>query len=277
MTPPLPGHASAGVIGWPVAQSKSPLIHRFWLNKLGIDGDYGRFPVHPDHLGTAIRALPALGLRGVNVTMPHKIALLAYLDHIDASAAALGAVNTVWTLPDGTISGTNTDIDGILEPLRHHDLAGRRAIIAGTGGAARAALQAVRRCDVAQVTIMARDSAKAQALLEAASVVGSVVPFDAPLIAAADVGLFFNATSLGMTGQPPLPFDVARLPVTAVVFDAVYSPLVTPLLAAAAMRGMPVIDGLQMLVGQAAVAFEIFFGATAPRQHDAELRELLTR
>jgi shikimate dehydrogenase len=277
MTAELPVPAVAGVIGWPVAHSKSPLIHRFWLEKLGIDGDYGRFPVAPGQLGPALRALPALGLRGVNVTIPHKVAVLAYLDSVDDRAAAMGAVNTVWVGADGSINGSNTDIDGILEPLRDCPLAGRGAIIAGSGGAARAALQALRHRTIGHVKMIARDAAKAQALLDAAGLAGTVIDFAAPLVAGDDVALFFNATSLGMAGQPPLPVDVARLPPATTVFDAVYAPLETPLLAAAAACGLPVIDGLQMLVGQAATAFERFFGVVAPRQHDAELKGVLTR
>jgi shikimate dehydrogenase len=273
----LPVPAVAGVIGWPVAHSKSPLIHRFWLEKCGIDGDYGRFPVAPAHLGGAIRALPALGLRGANITIPHKVAVLAHLDSIDGRAAAMGAVNTVWVDADGGINGTNTDIDGILEPLRGCALAGRGAIIAGSGGAARAALQALRQREIGHVTMIARDAAKACALLDAAGLAGSVIDFATPVAADDDVALFFNATSLGMAGQPALPFDVAKLPPATTVFDAVYAPLITPLLAAAAARGLPVIDGLQMLIGQAATAFERFFGAPAPRQHDAELKGVLTR
>ena len=114
MNVPLP--PSAGVIGWPVAHSKSPLIHRFWLTKLGIDGDYGRFPVHPDSLGTAIRALPALGLRGVNVTVPHKVAVMDHLDRVDPVAARIGAVNTV-VVEAGELVGYNTDARGFMEPL----------------------------------------------------------------------------------------------------------------------------------------------------------------
>ena len=116
MTAPLP--PVAGVIGWPVAHSKSPRIHRFWLHKLGLDGDYSRFPVHPDNLAAAIRSLPALGLRGVNVTIPHKIAVMAHLDAIDASARSLGAVNTVIVRADAGLVGANTDVEGILEPIR---------------------------------------------------------------------------------------------------------------------------------------------------------------
>ena len=269
--------ASSGIFGWPVAQSKSPLIHRFWLGKLGIDGDYSRFPVHPEQLGAALRALPALGLRGVNITVPHKIAVMDHLDSIDASARALGAVNTVSVTPDGRLAGANTDVDGVLEPTRHLDMRGRAVIIAGTGGAARAAVTAAARAGAGWLTILARDAAKAAALLENTGLPGAVAGLDARWPHADDAVLFCNATSLGMIGQPALPVELGQLPVAATVFDAVYAPLETPLLAAARARGMPVIDGLQMLVGQAATAFEIFFGAPAPRQHDTELRALLMR
>lgn len=267
----------AGVIGWPVAHSKSPLIHRFWLAKLGLDGDYSRFPVHPDNLGAAIRAIPALGLVGVNVTVPHKVAVMEHLDDIDDSARAVGAVNTVKLLADGRLGGANTDIEGILEPTRHLVLAAREIIIAGTGGAARAALAAAVIAGAGWVTILARDQDKAVALLRSAQQQGTVLPIDGPLPPSPETALFFNATTLGMAGQPPLPVDLGALPPAATVFDAVYAPLETPLLAAARRRGLATIDGLQMLIGQAALAFEIFFGHPAPREHDAELRALLTR
>lgn len=266
--------ASAGIFGWPVAHAKSPIIHRFWLGKVGLDGDYGRFPVHPDDLGTAIRALPSLGLRGVNITVPHKIAILEHLDVVAASAQAMGAVNTVTVDSDGRLSGANTDVDGILEAIRHLDLTGRRVVIAGAGGAARAALAAVVGAGAGTVTILARDLAKATGLLDSADVVGNVLDFG-DAWGGDEVALFFNATTLGMVGQPPLPVDLACLPVDATVFDAVYVPLETSLLAAARSCGLPVIDGLQMLIGQAATAFEAFFGVAAPRRFDVELRALL--
>jgi shikimate dehydrogenase len=273
VTAPLP--ASAGVIGWPVTHSKSPLIHRFWLAKLGIDGDYGRFPVHPARLRDAVRALPALGLRGVNVTVPHKLAVMDHLDTVDATAAAIGAVNTVKVLADGRLGGANTDVAGILEAVRHLDLAGRAMMIAGTGGAARAALAAARIAGIGWVTVLARDQRKGDALLAGFGQTGIVAPFDMAW-PTDNVALVFNATTLGMARQPSLPVDLARLGAGVTVFDAVYAPLETPLLVQARALGMPVIDGLQMLVGQAATAFEMFFGAPAPRQHDAELRALLT-
>lgn len=266
---------SAGVIGWPVAHSKSPRIHRFWLEKLGIDGDYGRFPVHPDGLSTAVRALPALGLRGINVTVPHKLAVMDHLDRLSPAAIAVGAVNTVVVEADGTLFGTNTDVDGIVEPLRTAGLQGRKVVIAGTGGAARAALAAMQALETGEITLLARDFAKAQALLAAMNTPNArVLPFEKAALAG-DSALFFNATTLGMTGQPPLPVDLAGFSRAMTVFDAVYAPLETPLLAAAKGLGMPVIDGLAMLVGQAATAFALFYGAAAPRQHDETLRERL--
>lgn len=266
---------TAGVIGWPVAHSKSPRIHRFWLEKLGIDGDYGRFPVHPDALSTAIRALPALGLRGINVTVPHKLAVMDHLDRLSPAAIAVGAVNTVVVEADGTLFGTNSDVDGIVEPLRNAGLRGRKMVIAGTGGAARAALAAMQALKVGEITLLARDSGKAEALLTAMNITDArVLPFEKAGLAG-ESALFFNATTLGMTGNPRLPVDLAGFSQAMRVFDAVYAPLETPLLADARHLGMPTIDGLAMLVGQAATAFALFYGAQAPRQHDETLRKLL--
>ena len=266
---------SAGVIGWPVAHSKSPRIHRFWLEKLGIDGDYSRFPVHPDTLAMAIRALPALGLRGINVTVPHKLAVMDHLDRLSPAASAVGAVNTVVVEGDGTLFGTNTDVDGIVEPLRTADLRGKKVVIAGSGGAARAALAAMQALETGEITLLARDFGKAEALLAAMNITQArVLPFEKAALAG-DSALFFNATTLGMTGNPPLPVDLAAFSRSMTVFDAVYAPLETPLLAGARALGMPVIDGLAMLVGQAATAFELFFGAEAPRRHDETLRKRL--
>ena len=269
--------AVAGVIGWPVKHSKSPLIHRFWLAKLGIDGDYCRFPVAPGRLGEFIRALPAMGLRGVNVTIPHKLAVLPFLDDIDDTAAAVGAVNCIKVFPDGRTRGANTDIAGICAPLAAHPVAGREVIILGSGGAARAALAAAQFLGASLVTIMARDTGKASTMMQKAGEQGKVLPWSGSLPNSPEATLLFNATSLGMDGQPPLNIDLSVLPDDAVVFDAVYVPLETGLLRTARARGLVTIDGLEMLVGQAALAFEMFFGIAPPRQHDGELRTMLTR
>ncbi len=277
---------SAGIIGWPVAHSKSPAIHRFWLGRLGLDGDYGRFPVVPENLGAAIKALPTLGLRGVNVTVPHKQAVIPFLDRLDPLAAKIGAVNTV-VVEEGALVGYNTDAAGFLEPLgpllRDRHLY-RMARVLGAGGAARAVAHALWS-EGFDLVIAARDVSKATALRAEFDAEDNrtcaLDHFAAPTDFAFDnragiLDLIVNTTPLGMTGQPPLAFDFSHAPPGAVVYDAVYAPLETPLLREARVRGHPVIDGLSMLIGQAAAAFEKFFGEPAPREHDAELRAMLT-
>lgn len=285
MSAPLP--PSAGVIGWPVAHSKSPAIHRFWLDKLGIDGDYGRFPVEPDRLGEAIRALPALGLRGVNVTVPHKQAVMTHLDRIDEQARRIGAVNTV-VVEDGALVGYNSDAPGFLEPLRpllERPWLFTMARIIGTGGAALAIAQALHD-EGFTIVVVGRDLDKARALRAGFapddSLIATLDSFRAPLDfewtdRSGVLDLVVNATTLGMAGQPALDLDFSNVPPGAIVYDIVYAPLETPLLAEARARGHATIDGLAMLIGQAAVAFEKFFGVAPPRAYDAELRELLTR
>ncbi len=269
----MTGPIVAGVIGWPVAHSKSPVIHRFWLAKAGVDGEYSRFPVAPEALGDAVRSMAALGISGVNVTVPHKVAVMAHLDTLDETAQAVGAVNFVKRLPDGRLGGVNTDIDGVYGPLLGHGLEGREVVVVGAGGAARAAVVALRNLGVGWINLLVRDEDKGATMLKSLGQPGLVLPMDGPFSEAA---LLFNATTAGMHGQPPLAIDLGGMAADGIVFDAVYAPLETPLLAAARARGLTVIDGLEMLIGQAALAFEMLYGVPAPRAHDAELRALLT-
>lgn len=271
---------SAGVIGWPVAHSRSPLIHRFWLDRLGLDGDYGRFAVAPDRLAQAIAALPALGLAGVNVTVPHKQAVIRSLDRVDPAAAAIGAVNTV-VVEDGRLAGYNSDAPGFLEPLGDIGGGAGRAVVIGAGGAARAVIHALAGAGF-RVDIANRDVAKAERL---AMELGGPGSGAMPLAALADldlsvdgsrINLIVNTSILGMTGAPPLDIGLDRVAPSVIVYDIVYAPLDTPLLVAARRRGHPTIDGLAMLIGQAAVAFSHFYGAAPPRDADAALRAILT-
>ena len=281
--------AYAEVIGDPIAHSKSPVMHGFWLERAGIDAAYRRAHVRPGELASYIESRRAdPDWRGCNVTIPHKQAVMALLDRIDPTAEAIGAVNTI--VPrDGVLVGHNTDAPGFLEPLRpelarRHLL--RTARILGTGGAARAIAHALWD-EGFTLVVAGRDLAKAQEI---------VAPFDPGFVHTCTLDTFarpidfdwgeagdrldvvVNATSLGMNGQPPLPIDFSNLPPGAIVYDAVYAPLVTPLLAEASARGHPVIDGLSMLIGQGRIAFEHFFGAAAPSDPDseAELRARLT-
>lgn len=257
---------SAGVIGWPIGHSKSPVIHRFWLEALGIQGEYSRFAVEPERLGEAVRALPALGLRGVNVTVPHKVAVMDFLDAVEPGAARIGAVNSVVCEEDGRLVGFNTDAPGFWAPLAGREFS--RAVVIGAGGAARAVVSALRDAGVGQVTVVNRSLAAAEALASdaLAYVPGMALP---------PADLVVNASSLGMVGQASLEVGLMDLPAGAVVYDLVYAPLETGLLREARARGLVTVDGLEMLVGQAAVAFARFFGAEAPRGRDAELRALL--
>ena len=263
----------AEVIGDPVAHSKSPLIHKFWLDALGIAADYRATRVEAAGLAAYFteRARDP-DWRGCNVTIPHKLAALDHVADPGGVRGSIGAINTVFR-QDGALAGTNTDAGGFWAPIADLDLTGRPVVVVGAGGAARAILFALSRVGVGPVTVLNRSPLKAAALLAAFGLKGQALPLDAPLPPAA---LLVNASALGMTGQPPLDLDLSPLPEDAVVYDAVYAPLETGLLAAARGRGLDTVDGLEMLVGQAALAFELFFGVAPPIDRDDELRALLT-
>lgn len=263
----------AEVIGDPIAHSKSPAIHNFWLGKLGIEAEYRKTHVKPDELAAYFlkrRADP--DWLGCNVTIPHKVAVIDYVSDPGKVGEVIGAMNTIACETGGPLIGTNTDAGGFLAPLQAVGWKGKSACIIGAGGAARAILYALDAIGVTDIVIMARDASKGHALLDRAGVKGRVIGMDAPL---PPVDLLVNSSPLGMAGKPPLQVDLATLPAHSVVYDIVYTPLDTPLLLAARARGLAAIDGLEMLIGQAALAFDIFFDAQPPREHDAELRALL--
>lgn len=278
----------AEVIGDPIVQSKSPEIHNFWIEVLGLDARYERFHVSADELAEYLAsACGDADWRGCNVTMPHKQAIIPLLDRLDPVAARVGAVNTVVREGDGTLTGHNTDVAGFLEPLRavlqeRHYF--RMARVIGAGGAARAIVAALAHQGFT-IVLAARDPDKARALLEELAPEGEhhVAPLDhfaQPTDFAFDdrercLDLVVNASPLGMRGQPPLAFDWSHAPPGSVAYDIVTDPVETDFLASARAAGFATIDGLAMLIGQAARAFELFFGQPAPRQHDAELRKRL--
>jgi shikimate dehydrogenase len=265
----------AEVIGDPIAHSKSPLIHGFWLDKLGIDADYRAAHVRPEGLAAYLAARrddPAW--RGCNITVPHKEHALDLVEDRDMVRARIGAINLAFRADDGAIVGANTDAGGFHSPLAGIDLGGQPVAIVGAGGAARAVLSALAQIGVGPITILNRTPDRAAALLSAFGLPGEAKPLDAPLPPAR---LLVNASTLGMTGQPPLDLDLSPLPADAIVYDIVYAPLETALLRAARARRLDAIDGLEMLIGQAALAFAVLFGAEPPRDHDTELRAILTR
>jgi shikimate dehydrogenase len=286
------GGPFAEVIGDPVAHSKSPVIHDFWLKRLGLEGQYRRTRVAAEDLAAYLA-----GRRddpdwlGCNVTMPHKQAVVPLLDGIDPEALRIGAVNTVVRendRPNSRLIGFNSDARGFLEPLRcvlgeRHLF--RMARVFGGGGSARAIVDGLRASGFALV-VAARRVGQAEQLLQgldphfnhAAALDHFARPTDFSFDDRSGVlDLVINTTPLGMSGRPPLALDWSHVPPGAIVYDIVYNPVETCLLAEARRRGHASIDGLSMLIGQAAIAFERFFGAAAPRGGDAELRELLSR
>lgn len=254
----------AGVMGWPVGHSRSPRLHGYWLAEHGIDGAYVPLPVAPEHFEQAFRALPALGFRGANVTLPHKEAALALADTATAEAKRIGATNTLVIDDRGRIEARNTDAYGFIESLKegapHWRAAKGPAVVIGAGGASRALLVALTDAGVPEIRLVNRTADRAEAL--AASLGGPirVMGWNDRGKALDGAGLLVNATTQGMQGQPPLDLALDRLPPDALVNDIVYVPLETSLLAAARRRGNPVVDGLGMLLHQARPGFAAWFG-----------------
>ena len=267
----------AGVMGWPVDHSLSPRLHGYWLEANGIDGAYLPLAVAPEHFARALGVLALLGFRGVNVTVPHKVAALDAVDAADPLARRIGAVNTITVRDDGSLEGTNTDAFGFIEHLKatvpDWQAKNGSAVIIGAGGAARAICVGLLDAGVAEITIVNRTLARAEALATAVGGPVRVLPWAGRANAVGDAALVVNATTLGMTGQPALDLDAAAIDDDAVVCDIVYAPLQTPLLRAAAGRGLRTVDGLGMLIHQARPGFEAWF-AVAPEITD-DLRAFL--
>ncbi|MFZ5931540.1 MAG: shikimate dehydrogenase [Pseudomonadota bacterium] len=266
----------AGIIGWPVNHSRSPILHGYWLRKYAIAGSYERIPIAPENFAAEFRALAVQGYVGANITIPHKQSAMTCCDELDSNAQRLKAVNTI-VIKDGRFYGSNTDGFGFMENLRQgapdwKPHAGPVVII-GAGGAARAVIAALCDAGVKEIHLFNRTRARADQL--ASDLGGPIMTGDWTRLprALSDCGLLVNCSSLGMAGQPPLEISLQALPPSAYVTDLVYTPLLTPLLIAAAARGNPTIDGLGMLLHQARPGFAAWFGIM-PEVDDA-LRNLL--
>lgn len=258
---------TTGLIGDPVSHSLSPRIHHYWMQQHGIEGDYKLFTTPPHRLRQTMLRFKKKDGMGFNITVPHKEAVLEYLDHLDVVATRIGAVNTV-LVKDGELHGTNTDAYGLMENLRQHvphpDLSS--VVILGAGGAARAAIAGLKEAGAGSITVLNRTFSTARALADAFDVQAG--EWDMTGAALKDATLLINTTSLGMTHQPPLNISLQHLPTPAVVYDIVYNPLQTSLLKAAAGRGNPTVDGLGMLLFQAQKAFALWHGVQ-PQVTDA--------
>ncbi|WP_179381395.1 shikimate dehydrogenase [Jannaschia marina] len=253
----------AGVIGDPIAQSRSPRLHGHWLRRYGIDGHYVPLHVTPDRLEATLRLLPDLGFRGLNCTIPHKEAVFRLADDVTDRARAVEAANTLSFESDGRIIADNTDGYGFIANLRQQAPGWRPdhpALVLGAGGAARGIVAALLDAGVPDITIVNRTRARAETLAALFDAHVTALDWEDGPTALADHGLLVNTTSLGMSGQPPLDFDLGAMADGTTVADIVYSPLETPLLRNAAARGAVTVEGLGMLLHQAAPGFEAWFG-----------------
>jgi shikimate dehydrogenase len=254
----------AGVMGWPVGHSRSPMLHGYWLQKYGLPGAYVLLPVQPDRLPAALKGLPALGFAGCNVTIPHKVAAMELVDRVDPVAKRIGAINTIVVEADGTLAGCNNDGFGYVQSLRDAQADWRAdagpVMVLGAGGAARAIVASLIDAGAREVRICNRTPARAEAVARAIGGPITVVPWEKRQQSIGDVALLVNTTSQGMSGQPPLELGLDGLPREALVSDAIYIPLETPLLAAARARGNRTVNGLGMLLNQARPAFKAWFG-----------------
>lgn len=265
----------AGVMGWPVMHSRSPKLHNYWLQKHGLAGVYVPLGIRIEGLAAALRALPALGFSGCNLTIPHKVEALKIVDSVDPLARRIGAANCIVVGPDGSLAGFNNDGWGYIENVVER-VPGWRAdagpvVVVGAGGGARAVIVGLQDRGAREVRLVNRSPERAAALVQ--QIGGSITTIDwndrnRALDGAA---MLVNTTSQGMVGQSPLELSLDALPRTALVSDIVYTPLETPLLAAARKRGNPTVDGLGMLLHQARPAFKAWFGVLP--EVTAELRQ----
>ncbi len=254
----------AGLLGYPVAHSRSPVIHNHWLAEHGIAGRYVLFPVPPEKLEAAVRGLSALGMRGCNVTTPHKQAVFPLLDRVDDLARLIGAVNTVVVEKDGTLTGFNNDGNGFIQSLRDASPSWRPdsgpILVLGAGGASRAVVASLAAQGAKEIRLVNRTRAKAEEIADAVGAVVKVLPWEQREDALDGVALLANATSGGAAGKPPLDIALDRLPPHALVGDLIYVPPETPLLAHARARGNVTVNGLGLLLNQARPAFNAWFG-----------------
>ena len=253
-----------GVIGWPVAHSRSPKLHNYWIEKYGLLGAYVQLPVAPGQLGVAIPGLAALGFRGCNITIPHKVEAMGLVQEVDPMARRMGAINTIVVQADGSLKGLNTDGFGYIQSLLDAKPDWRAdagpIVVLGAGGASRAVVLSLADRGAHEIRLLNRTLATSQAL--AAEFGGPVkaLPWEDRNKALEGAALLVNTTSQGMHGNPPLDIDLKKLPLTALVSDAIYVPFETPLLAAARQRGNVTVNGLGMLLNQARPAFHAWFG-----------------
>ena len=267
----------AGVMGWPVMHSRSPKLHNYWFERYGLAGTYVPLAIKPEGLERALRALPALGFAGCNLTIPHKEQALRIVDHADARARRIGAISCVTVNADGSLTGTNNDWYGFVENLREAFPGWRAdagpAVVMGAGGASRAVVDALIHEGAKEIRLINRTRARAESLAAALGGPVTVLGWEERHRALEGAALLVNTTSQGMVGNPPLDLSLDALPRTADVCDIIYIPGETPLLKAARERGNRTVNGLGMLLHQGRPAWRSWFDREV--EVTAELRALI--
>lgn len=269
----------AGVMGWPVMHSRSPMLHNYWFKERGLAGTYVPLEIRPEHLAGALRGLHPLGFAGVNVTIPHKQEAMRIVDEVDALAKRVGAVSCVTVRPDGSLAGTNNDCYGFLHALRQEQPAWRAnagpALVIGSGGGSRAVCYALAQEGAKEIRLVNRSVARAKGIESEFGGPIKALPWEQRHDALDGVAMVVNTTSCGMVGQPALDLRLDKLPKSALAADIIYIPLETPFLAAARARGNRTINGLGMLLSQGRPAWKAWFGIEP--EVTAELRAMVEK
>ena len=267
----------AGVMGWPVMHSRSPMLHNYWFRQYDLAGSYVPLPIRPEGLGAALRALHPLGFAGVNLTIPHKQQALTIVDEVDTAARSIGAISCVVVKPDASLAGTNNDCWGFIQNLRQEQPDWRAdrgpIVVIGAGGGSRAVCYGLAQEGAREIRLVNRTLARAEVIADEFGGPITAVPWEHRNDALEGAAMIVNATSLGMVGQPALDISLDKLPAGAIAVDIIYIPLETPFLAAARRRGNRTVNGLGMLLNQARPAWKAWFGVEP--DVTAELRRMI--
>jgi shikimate dehydrogenase len=269
----------AGVMGWPVMHSRSPMIHNYWFQQHGLAGTYVPLAIKPEGLAAALRSLHPLGFAGCNVTIPHKQEAMKIVDEVDAAARRIGALSCVVARPDGSLAGGNNDAFGFIRNLKQEQPGWRPdtgpVVVIGAGGGARAVCYGLAQEGAKEIRLVNRTFARARGIAGEFGGPIKALPWEQRNDVLEGAAMVVNATSQGMVGQPALDIRLDKLPKSAVAADIVYIPLETPFLAAARQRGNRTVNGLGMLLHQGPLAWKVWFGIEP--QVTPELRALVEK